>query len=179
MNPKIKNNYHVNEYFNRQYVQEEIMRDARHEKSPIIPFRKYRWINFLFRKHPIHDDPCVTDFEDSPFSYQKNKILLSLTLMLFIMFDNDQHISKKEKKHLFAFIKKHHQFIFTKDKEEIVSALNESLDVNYVSHYLLTHDIKKPMYLESLQLVKNNILTLKDYKDPFKKLDTLLFRFGK
>ena len=90
--------YKVNAYFTRQYVQEEIMRDARHEKSPLIPFRKYKWVNFLFRKRPL-DDPCVTDFEDSPFSYEKNKMLLSLHLLLFIMFDNDQQISKKEKKY--------------------------------------------------------------------------------
>lgn len=173
MNSDVKNHYRVNEYFNRQYVQEEIMRDARHEQAPIIPFRKYRWINFFFKKHPIHDDPCVTDFEESPFSYQKNKMLLSLTLLIFIMFDNDQHISKKEKKYLFRFLKTYKKFFSSSDKMNIAASLTKSIQLFDITHYLLTHDIKKPMYLESLKFIKNNISKLKDYKETFKKLESL------
>lgn len=165
--------YKVNEYFTRQYVQEEIMRDARHERSPIIPFRKYRWVNFLFKKRPI-DDPCVTDFEDSPFSYQKNKMLLSLHLLLFIMFDNDQKISKKEKKVLLNFLKKHKKFFNQTDKKHVVETLNETLHLSYVSNYVQSNDIKKTMFLESVALIKNTLNSLKDYKDSFKKLDHLL-----
>lgn len=165
--------YKVNEYFTRQYVQEEIMRDARHERSPIIPFRKYRWVNFLFKKRPI-DDPCVTDFEDSPFSYQKNKMLLSLYLLLFIMFDNDQKISKKEKKVLLHFLKKHKKFFNITDKKHVVETLKETLSLSYVSNYIQTNGIKKTMFLESVALIKNTLNSLKDYKDSFKKLDHLL-----
>ena len=154
--------YKVNAYFTRQYVQEEIMRDARHEKSPLIPFRKYKWVNFLFRKRPL-DDPCVTDFEDSPFSYEKNKMLLSLHLLLFIMFDNDQQISKKEKKVLLHFLKKHRKFFNNTDKRKVVEALNETLHLSYVSNYIESNDIKKNMLLESVKLIKNTINTLKDY----------------
>jgi hypothetical protein len=48
MRPTI--NYKVNEYFSQQNVQEEIMRGARSEKSPMMPYHKNKWVNFLFKK---------------------------------------------------------------------------------------------------------------------------------
>lgn len=153
--------YKVNEYFTRQYVQEEIMRDARNEKSPFIPFRKYKWVNFLFRKRPI-DDPSTNHYEDASFLYEKNKMLLSLHLLLFVMFDNDQHISKSEKKHLMTFLKRYKTYFHPSDKEKIAAALNKTLQLSFISNYLNTNETKKTMFLERIQVIKNDINQLKD-----------------
>jgi len=171
MRPTI--NYKVNEYFSQQNVQEEIMRGARSEKSPMIPYHKNRWVNFLFKKRPL-DVLSTNHYEDSSFLYEKNKTLLSLYLLLFVMFDNDQQISKNEKKQLLKFLKRHKKFFQPKDKEKIAEVLNETLQLSFISHFLKTNDTKKTMFLESLKLTKNTINTLKDYKDSFKKLDGLI-----
>lgn len=170
MRPTI--NYKVNEYFSQQNVQEEIMRGARSEKSPMMPYHKNKWVNFLFKKRPI-DDPSTNHYEDASFLYEKNKMLLSLHLLLFVMFDNDQHISKTEKKQLLKFLKRHKKFFQPKDKEKVAEALNETLQLSFVSNYLKTHDTKKLMFLESIQLIKSSINQLKDYKESFKKLESL------
>jgi Tfp pilus assembly pilus retraction ATPase PilT len=93
------------------------------------------------------------------------------------MFDNDQQISKNEKKQLLKFLKRHKKFFQPKDKEKIAEVLNETLQLSFISHFLKTNDTKKTMFLESLKLTKNIINTLKDYKDSFKKLDGLIINF--
>jgi hypothetical protein len=170
MKPTI--NYKVNEYFSQQHVQEEIMRGARSEKSSIMPYHKNKWVNFLFKKRPI-DDGSTNHYEDASFLYEKNKMLLSLHLLLFVMFDNDQHISKSEKKLLMTFLKRYKKYFQPSDKEKIAAALNETLQLSFISNYLNTQETKKTMFLESIQLIKNTINQLKDYKESFKKLESL------
>jgi hypothetical protein len=72
-----------------------------------------------------------------------------------------------------TFLKRYKKCFQPSDIEKIAAVLNETLQLSFISNYFNTHETKKTMFLESIQLIKNTINQLKDYKESFKKLESL------
>ena len=165
--------YAVNKYFDKAYVQQEVIRTLNDGHSHMLPMKRFGWITFIFKRKP-KDDPSSSNYDSKHFLYYKNQSLLTARFFIFILFDHDQHISKKEIRQLLKYIRKNQHFFDHHNKELLINMTKRSHSIHELRSYIDSSNIPFKMVIDSIKDLKSIVKQLAKYKDSFKKLASLI-----
>lgn len=104
--------------------------------------RKQR--NFLLKKHKeIEDDIKHQSWEDV---YQKNLMKLSVMMLLYVFFEDDNELSRFELKRVKKFFRKHTKYLTKSDFKEIERFFETKVKLKDFLNYMDQHGYEESIF---------------------------------